>query len=247
MARPVAVAAAVVCCMWVLVLPPSVAAGDQHQVVLPPGLSLYHLVQGYPLEADLVNGADSLVSWPPSVALDQQTGFSQGSHGLVLTTGRAGQTVAWSVWGDGQATPNHWWFNVFDTTQARGSDPASKPAYQLPPCPHNTPGPTTCDELSAPDILTGGSHGVASSSGATNFTFDAGLNASLAFFWISESPAVVSLREQELAGGGSCVCVRDISPNGDPMLTVLDMAVDTTNRNAYLFGLSDNWNFFVKE
>ncbi len=107
LAWPTAIAAAACCFVWAPHA--SSTSTREPQLPLPSGWSLFHLVQGYPLEADVANGANTLVSWPPSAQLDEQTGFSQGSDGVVLTTGPAGQTVAWSLWGDGQSTVNHRW------------------------------------------------------------------------------------------------------------------------------------------
>jgi len=198
--------------------------------------SVFQIVQGYPLEFQVSSNDTSMISWTPSEFLDEQTGYSQGTKGIVLTKGDDGQDVVWSLWGDGQSTPNHWWFNVFDMTQGGN---ATWPAGQVSPCPSDL---ATCEELSAPLSVAGASH-----VSTTNFTYDSELRAHIALF-AGDTPLLVSLRPTSY-NGDACICARDITPSSAAMSTTLmnvyDVAVDTDNHDAYFFGLSDNSHFYV--
>lgn len=227
----------------------AVAASPKEKA--PQKHSLFQLVQGYPLEVPL--GTDDsrvLLSWIPSTLLDEQTGYSQGSHGIMLTRGSRDGTAVWSLWGDGQSTTNHWWVNVFDTALA--DTPGG--TRQLHPCDPDT---TVCAGLSAPLVLTGASHGAT----PADFAFDPHLNATIALFSSPGSdstvvalkeialPAVAGGRKEEDArdGGGTCVCATDLSPSDSiPWDTnVFDMAVDPSTTTVFLWGLADNSNYFV--
>lgn len=206
-----------------------------------PALSFFQLVKGYPLEYRVTPNDTSVFSWIPSVLLDEQTGFSQGSDGVILTRGAANQTIVWSLWGDGQSTPNHWWVNTFDLSQGSTS---SAPADQLLPCP-SIPG--QCTELSAPLSIAGASHNFDGPS--SNFTYDEKLKAHIALF-TGDTPKLVALSPTEYEGD-TCLCVSDLTPSSrdvekaQMLLNTYDVAVDVHEHAAYFFCLPDNSHFAV--